>query len=1152
MGETQMKCRSRTAEIVALVLILASSRSCLAAERTIRLKDHINHEWSSELVNYDLVFEPGACHISTMTLEGPAGPVAFQLGQPKIDGDGNLISARLSFLTDLPALGEVVYKLGYDGRPRKAAALAAADLVVNTSGGKTEFITKRAGVRLPGTGEMFDPPVASSRVPAPITALRTLEGKWIGASRLFGNRKVSSFKTTLEATGPVFAQARLEYTYADGDVSVITVRVVAGQEVVFIESESVGHHPDDGWRLHLNKGFGNPTLSVLGEYANNWGLKHTEVGHIKLADQLPATIYNLVPWEDWWDSSTRTAFALTSPESTTAMALGSYDPAAWRHPSFRKLLGLSYEEFMEFKRLPLVKSSDGSLYLQSASDIGMQKWYVGFLPRKVDLDDSYQDARALHNSKYGTQTLDMVKEYVLDWDGADDVQHPCVYVAPENIQEARVKLGNDVDAMSGQFYRYYRKDNNERWRIGGTELIQHMVNSQYWAPRYQETNEANPNRFDLMRHSLLLVNQYDLLMGTGKLSAPERKQLRAPIAFLGYTLNSPYVWDIDRAYTGDISNMHLSYVCNLGLTACAIPDHPMSKTWAKKAVKWVTIRLREHVGKNGVWRNENTHYARVSLSSVLGFALGARNAGFHDFLAQGEMRAALLYLEKQLIPWDPRYKARGLPPEQVAGVCERSAHSGIVAKALATADPEFSAEMQWAWNQQGNSTHLPNPFVRGFENVLLDKSLPQATPRWKSESFPDVSVVLRNGLGTPDESYLHLSVRQSGNYYLSQPGGMTIYGRGKPLSLLFSSEYTSCTSEDFLTNSVGLARTPGNKSQRATNRGGFGGGRIERVSALPRQDYVSAEFSLNGPHAIRQYFKEKIKPLSSPWPALLKTASGTARHKRQVLFVKGAGKGDVTYFILRDSVKGGQPTVWNMWSLSQKLGATRDTKNIEAFLADAPGARVTGASRLYGDRFTAVGQFDVDTEYYVSLPEDTPRQTVRWGVREDEFQDLLHLQRTDDGDYFVALFPRRRHEAAPRFASLAAKQVIKVSGAFGTDYCFVSPRRSTASGEGVHFTGMAGTVQDRADGLVLALASRGAVSYKGHKLVANDAASMTVKDDKVVLAIARKGSTKIVTTVSLPGGKSIRSSDGVRPVRMDDGSYRIVIPQGVHEVTLSR
>ena len=88
----------------------------------------------------------------------------------------------------------------------------------------------------------------------------------------------------------------------------------------------------------------------------------------------------------------------------------------------------------------------------------MRKWYVGFLPEKANLDDSYQDARSLHNSKYGTQTLDMVKDYVLDWDGADDIQHPCVYVAPENLQEARVKLGDDIAAISGQFYRYYRRE----------------------------------------------------------------------------------------------------------------------------------------------------------------------------------------------------------------------------------------------------------------------------------------------------------------------------------------------------------------------------------------------------------------------------------------------------------------------------------------------------------------------------------------------------------------------------------------------------------------------------------------------------------------------------------------------------------------------
>jgi hypothetical protein len=241
-----------------------------------------------------------------------------------------------------------------------------------------------------------------------------------------------------------------------------------------------------------------------------------------------------------------------------------------------------------------------------------------------------------------------------------------------------------------------------------------------------------------------------------------------------------------------------------------------------------------------------------------------------------------------------------------------------------------------------------------------------------------------------------------------------------------------------------------------------------------------------------------------------------------------------------------------MWTLSQKLGAAKDAKNIKAFLADAPGAKMTGARKLKGDRFTAIGQFDVDAEYYVALPENTPRQTVRWGFREDEYQDLLHLQRTDDGDYFVAFFPRRRTDDAPTFSSLGAKKIIKVSGEFGTDYCFVSPRLSTAIGEGAHFSGMAGSVQDRTDGLVLALGSRGEVSYKGYKLVADDAASMMISDGKVTLSASRNRAAEVVVTLSLPGGKTLVSSGTVRPEKTGDGSYRIVIPKGVSEVTLTQ
>ena len=74
--------------------------SALAAEKTIRLKDHINHEWSNELVTYSLTFEPGTCHASSIALLGPDGPVPFQLSEVKKDKQRFVTSGRLSFISD--------------------------------------------------------------------------------------------------------------------------------------------------------------------------------------------------------------------------------------------------------------------------------------------------------------------------------------------------------------------------------------------------------------------------------------------------------------------------------------------------------------------------------------------------------------------------------------------------------------------------------------------------------------------------------------------------------------------------------------------------------------------------------------------------------------------------------------------------------------------------------------------------------------------------------------------------------------------------------------------------------------------------------------------------------------------------------------------
>jgi len=88
-----------------ILMLAAAVGTAFGGEQTIRLKDYINHAWSNELVTYQLTFKAGECRRSSIELVGPGGPAPFQLSEVKEDGRGFVNSARLSFITDLPALG---------------------------------------------------------------------------------------------------------------------------------------------------------------------------------------------------------------------------------------------------------------------------------------------------------------------------------------------------------------------------------------------------------------------------------------------------------------------------------------------------------------------------------------------------------------------------------------------------------------------------------------------------------------------------------------------------------------------------------------------------------------------------------------------------------------------------------------------------------------------------------------------------------------------------------------------------------------------------------------------------------------------------------------------------------------------------------------
>ena len=166
---------------------------------------------------------------------------------------------------------------------------------------------------------------------------------------------------------------------------------------------------------------------------------------------------------------------------------------------------------------------------------------------------------------------------------------------------------------------------------------------------------------------------------------------------------------------------------------------------------------------------------------------------------------------------------------------------------------------------------------------------------------------------------------------------------------------------------------------------------------------MQADFTLR--QEMKIPFSEKI-PDMPDWPEFVDGYGKLPLDwRRQLLFLRDDTPGGDHYLVVRDAVRGGA-TRWQMWNASEKIGTPAAMADRAAVLAKKPGNVIVPAEELpQGDRYTAVGRFDVDLEYYIASPTDTPRYTLRWGTKYyqyntladyEDFQDLLHLQMQGD------------------------------------------------------------------------------------------------------------------------------------------------------------
>lgn len=1144
---------------VSMIISAGICQSATAAEHRIVLKEHVNRQWTNELLSFPFEMPEGACHEDSLSLQGPSGLKAVQLSDVKYwPGTRAVKSATLWLSADLAPLATDVYTARYQETPI-AKERVQGDLAMTVMPDQVEMSTSRFGARLRIGSEIYEKPKSASEVAGPVEAMRLADGTWFGGSRLFGNARLLSWSGELVAAGPVFGQVEYTYHYEDGNIVKLKVRLYECAAGLDWEADVSEDRPDDGVEIMLNNGLPPLSLVVQREaYDDRPQFGQTQFGawiKIPLAEYDKELVTNISPWADWWNTWTQTSVRLQIGDSERELHLGSHNPGAWVEsaaPGTMRDWGA-----WQHKLIPVKRGINGEIFMQVNHAAGVRKWSI------EDREPAYAETRrmSLAQVKAEWPPLNEVKDWALNWPDSGKA-HPHLFVSPEDIQTTWQCMEPDPDAQSMANYLSTEeirpvpsyKDAKAIEVYLRTKGDPEASRKVHLVERARQHMGALGD-FDKMRHTQVVAALYDLMMGTNLITDAEKKLYRSQMAFLGYILARPSTWNIERGYRSYNPNMSLSYLLARGIVACAIPDHPQANEWVAPGLSRAEIWLDE-VGPEGEWY-ESAHYSQVSAFVMTSFAVAVQRAGFRNLFLNENLKKWMMWLAQIYTPRDPmpgRKNRRAAPPIGRATAGVPWGLFGLMAKATVDTDPQYSAQMQWAWAGSDYITNTAN-HLGGFESVYMDPSLAQAMPDWSSKLFPQVGPLFRNGVGDRHENYLIMHANTGAGVRPSELGCLALwFARGVPIAGSFPGGYKE--RHQLLISRVMPRLSWAEGEEWDESRFGCTTEvNMEEYSALPRQDYFSASYILKG-WKVGNYGKPEN---AVSWPPTHEVANFPIQWSRRMLYFKDDKPDGLNYLILRDSVLGEKPTQWQMWTASEKIGTPQEEHDLEIFLTNKPGNTAIPAHELHGNRFTAIGRFNVDTEYYIAGPQDTERWTMRWGhkyvdygVAGQDYRDLLQLRLDGNGDYFVAMFPRFREENAPEFTTLGEGNIIKISGDFGTDYCFLPSEETEATIEEGYFRGKAGSVQDRKGIIILSTGDGGKIRYDSWGISSPKATSMRVERDQLVINLSAVYQNSVEIALRTEGQWKLKAGQRSAMLKRNNGSYLLVLMPEIAEIVLER
>lgn len=736
------------------------------------LHDSLGHAWSDELLYYEVDLKTPVAPHAPLSLWCGETAIPMQVVERKLNDAGQMTHCRLALLTSLPAFGQQRFRL----LPVAAEPGPHPDLTVAQAGNRWLIGTSKIGVAIPhGDGSAQGSPALADFCPAPILSVHGAGDAWIGKGWLTGDVKVVSWKSEILASGPVFAWARVTYTFVDRKTWVFDIRVPVGQSVVLVREEGqctggafmlapgAGLKPN---HVFSKRGLGFPSLIAEPATAFPAG-----------AFLSPAQLHWLPTWctiaGEWHEAENDPGDEPVVDNANDAPAIGLF-------PRF-------LTQWMPRTQVPVNWDKELGLVAQFNLFAGTREWAL-FAGTKGEMAvpkgkggegqfSGYTRALLLH-TKWGETPLDKVKDWTLDW---GDVRYD------PNATYVRANIGRGtMPYFAEQFLQ-----GGQHWHE--TNIHQH----QCW------TGEENA------------WEEYTKMVKT--IPANQVLSARAGAAFTMYKQFDQDYWPSKNWIGPSNANMIQSGNSAMAKGTVALLDHPKAKEeWGPVSIPWLQKNLLASSTPDGAWL-ECPGYQGVG--AMLTAALALRQAGAGDMFANGRFLAIAMFNTNIVTPPDPRFTGspRHMPEmgDTVDIVNDRTG-SRAIPSYWATLAPVYSdthpTEMgQILWALGAKAGPVPIVPING-----------------QSKAFDGFGVVMRHGFNTPRESYLamHQSNFGYGHYHFDL-SALHFFGKGAPLCVDWASMYTPQMSEAWWHNGITV-----NKIGRYSYRG-----RTLATGFLPRLDY---------------------------------------------------------------------------------------------------------------------------------------------------------------------------------------------------------------------------------------------------------------------------------------------------------------------------